>query len=85
MDRSTNPLFLTHPFRAQRSPASSIITTEPQTETEGHVALNVPTPSFLEEITGFPNVQNPMLDPGNAQYMATYPALSFPKHNTPSP
>ena len=26
-----------------------------------------------------------MLDPGNAQHMATYPALSFPKHNTPSP
>jgi hypothetical protein len=25
-----------------------------------------------------------MLDPGNAQRMATYPALSFPKHNTPS-
>ena len=26
-----------------------------------------------------------MLDPGNAQHMAKYPALSFPKHNTPSP
>ena len=49
MDRSTNPLFLTHPFRAQRSPASSIITTEPQTEIQGHA--NVPTPSFLEKIT----------------------------------
>jgi hypothetical protein len=24
-----------------------------------------------------------MLDPGNAQHMATYPTLSFPKHNTP--
>jgi hypothetical protein len=23
-----------------------------------------------------------MLDPGNAQHMATYPALSFPKHNS---
>jgi len=32
-----------------------------------------------------PHVQNPMLDPGNAQHMATYPALSFPKHNTPLP
>jgi hypothetical protein len=35
----------------QTSPASSTITTEPQTETQGHVALNVPTPSFLKEIT----------------------------------
>jgi hypothetical protein len=26
-----------------------------------------------------------MLDPENAQRMATYPALSFTKHNTPSP
>jgi len=26
-----------------------------------------------------------MLDPGNAQHKATYPALSFPKHNTLSP
>jgi len=26
-----------------------------------------------------------MLHPGNTQHMATYPALSFPKHNTPSP
>ena len=24
-----------------------------------------------------------MHDPGNAQHMTTYPALSFPKHNTP--
>ena len=32
-----------------------------------------------------PNVQNPMLDPGKTQHVATYPALSFPKHNTPSP
>jgi hypothetical protein len=35
----------------QTSPASSKITTEPQTETQGHVALNIPTPSFSEEIT----------------------------------
>ena len=26
-----------------------------------------------------------MLDPGNTQHMATYHALCFPKHNTPSP
>jgi hypothetical protein len=35
----------------QTSPTSFIITTEPQTETQGHVALNVSTPSLLEEIT----------------------------------
>jgi len=67
----------------QTSPASSIIATEPQTETQGHVALNVPTLHFKKKLP--PNIQNPMLDPGNAQHMATYPALSFPKHNTPSP
>ena len=35
----------------QTSPASSTITTEPQTETKGHVAFNVPTPSFYKGIT----------------------------------
>jgi hypothetical protein len=44
-------VFDTTNLKPQTSPASSIITTEPQTETQGHVALNVPTPSFLEEIT----------------------------------
>ena len=44
-------MFDTPNIEPQTSPASSIITTEPQTETQGHVALNVPTPSFLEEIT----------------------------------
>jgi len=76
-------VFDTPNLKPQTSPASSIITTKAQTETQGHAALNVPTLSFLKEIT--PNVQNSMLDPGNAQHMATYPALSFPKHNTPSP
>ena len=40
---------LTPNLEPQTSPASPIITTEPQTETQGHV--NVPAPSFLEEIT----------------------------------
>jgi len=43
-------VFDTPNIKPQTSPAFSIITTEPQTET-GHVALNVPTPSFLEDIT----------------------------------
>jgi len=43
-------VFETPNLEPQTSPASSIITTEPQTETQGHVALNVPTPSSLEEI-----------------------------------
>ena len=49
MDTPTNPLFLTSNLEPQTSPASSITTTEPQTETQGHV--NVPTPSFLEKFT----------------------------------
>jgi len=81
MDTPTNPLFLTH----QTSPASSIITAEFQTGTQGHVALNIPTPSLLAIRSYPPNVQNPMLDPENAQHMATDPAMSFPKRNTPSP
>jgi len=43
-------VFDTSNLESQTSPASKI-TTEPQTESQGHVALNVPTPSFLEEIT----------------------------------
>jgi hypothetical protein len=46
----TNPLILTHQIRAVNIPWPPIITTEPQTETQGHVALNVPTPSSLEEM-----------------------------------
>jgi hypothetical protein len=42
-------VFDTPNLKPQTSPASSITTTEPRTETQGHV--NVPTPSFLEEIT----------------------------------
>jgi len=42
-------VFDTPNIEPQTSPASSIITTGLQTETQGHVALNVPTP-FLEEI-----------------------------------
>jgi len=41
--------FNTTNLEPQTSPASSIITTEPRTEAQGHV--NVPTPSFLEEIS----------------------------------
>jgi hypothetical protein len=37
-----------HYLKPQTSLASSKITIEPQTETQGHVALYVPTPSFLE-------------------------------------
>jgi hypothetical protein len=43
-------VFDTPNLEPQTSPDSSIITTKPQTETQGHVALNVPTPSSLEEI-----------------------------------
>jgi len=47
----TNPLFLDTPnLEPQTSPASSIITTKPQTETQGHVALNITTLLSLEEI-----------------------------------
>jgi hypothetical protein len=40
-------VFDTPNLKPQTSPASSIITTKPQTEIQGHVALNVPTPSFF--------------------------------------
>ena len=47
-----SPVFDTPNLEPQTSPASPIITAKPQTETQGHAALNVPTPSsFLEEIT----------------------------------
>jgi len=42
-------IFDTPNLEPQTSPASSIITTEPRTETQGHV--NIPTPPYLEEIT----------------------------------
>jgi hypothetical protein len=42
-------VFDTPNLKPLTSSASSIITTEPRTETQGHV--NVPTPSFLEVIT----------------------------------
>jgi len=42
-------VFDTPNLEPKTSPASSIFTTEPQTETQGHV--NIPTPSYLEEIT----------------------------------
>jgi len=79
-------VFDTPNLEPQTSPASSNITTEPRTEIQGHA--NVPTPTYLHlhfQRKLPPNVQNPMLDPGNAQHMTTYPSLSFPKHNTPSP
>jgi len=53
-------VFDTPNLEPQTSPASSIITTEPQTETQGNVALNVPTPSSLEEI-------NPQCTESNAR------------------
>jgi len=43
-------VFGTPNLEPQTSPASSIITTKPQTKTQGGVALNVPTPLILEEI-----------------------------------
>jgi len=44
-------VFDTPNLEPRTSPAPYIITTEPRTDTQGHVALNVPTPSFSEEIT----------------------------------
>ena len=38
-------------LKPQTSPASPIITAKPETRTQGNIALNVPTPSLLEEIT----------------------------------
>jgi len=50
MGTQINPLFIDTPnLEPQTSPASSLITTEPQTEIQGHA--NVPTSSFLDEIS----------------------------------
>ena len=45
------PFFDTPYLELQTSPASPIITVEPQTGTQGHIALNVTTPSLLEDIS----------------------------------
>jgi hypothetical protein len=52
MDTPTNPLFLINTTWSGKHPLPyNRTSTEPQTGTQGHAALNVPTPSLLEEIT----------------------------------
>ena len=78
----TNPLILTHQIRAVNIPWPPIITTEPQTETQGHVALNVPTPSSLEEIN--PQCTESNARPRKRTTHGNISRIELPKHNTPS-